>query len=382
MKLTNTAIDALDAGKTIRDDAVKGLHVINKNGSKGFYMYYRTKLGDERRPKLGVYGIITLAQARDMGRDILAEVALGNDPKAARDREKGEPTMDALFDYCMKEVWNKGRAWDKQIGWAYNAHVRSRLGKMRVRAVGYQDVLNLRNTMKKSPYAANRIVTFISKMLSTAERLGWRAAGSNPCTLVERFPERKRRRYATPAELVAISRLLDAESERNLRSVAFIYLIMFSGARPSEIAKALPSQIERIEKDGSVHGILRLHGKTSDSTGHDRVVFLPPQAMRVIDKLPKNLGTITGLAAAPTALWARIRKAAGCEDLWARDLRRTFATVGFSAGENAGMVGELLGHQSAQTTKIYAKLMEDPAMASSARIADRMEKLLTSSQPQ
>jgi site-specific recombinase XerD len=50
--------------------------------------------------------------------------------------------------------------------------------------------------------------------------------------------------------------------------------------------------------------------------------------------------------------------------------------VGFSAGVPIGAVGELLGHASAQTTKIYAKLMEDPALRAAESIASRMETLL------
>ena len=376
MKITNTAIDALDPGKTIRDDAVKGLHVINKNGNKGFYMYYRTKLGDERRPKLGAYGIITLAQAREMGREILAEVAKGNDPAADRKKAKGDPTMADLFEHCKVALYAKRTSWSEESQRVYLKYADAKLGKIRVKDIQYADVDRVHTALAKTPTQANRTVAVLSRMLGEAERLGWRGAGTNPCALIERNPEKKRKRYAKPIELATIGPLLDAEAEKFPAAVAFIYLLMFSGARPSEIIKALPSQIERVEKDGEVHGILRLHGKTTDATGHDRVVFLPPQAMRVIDKLPKNRTTITGLAGIPKKVWDRVRKAAGCEDLWARDFRRTFATVGFSAGENSGMVGELLGHQSAQTTKIYAKLMEDPGIAASARIASRMENLL------
>ena len=213
MKLTNTAIDALDPGKTIRDDAVKGLHVINKNGNKGFYMYYRTKLGDERRPKLGAYGIITLAQAREMGREILAEVAKGNDPAADRKKAKGDPTMADLFEHCKTAIYGKRTSWNEEAQQYYVKHIEPKLGAIRVRDVQYTDVKKIHKGLAKTPIQANRVISVLSRMLGEAERLGWRSTGTNPCSLIERNPEKKRKRYAKPVELATIGPLIDAEAE-------------------------------------------------------------------------------------------------------------------------------------------------------------------------
>jgi integrase len=77
----------------------------------------------------------------------------------------------------------------------------------------------------------------------------------------------------------------------------------------------------------------------------------------------------------PVRLWAKIRKEAGCPDLRARDLRRTFATVGMSAGLKMDQISEILGHRSTQTTKIYAKLNIDSQIESARAIADAIEKV-------
>jgi hypothetical protein len=41
-----------------------------------------------------------------------------------------------------------------------------------------------------------------------------------------------------------------------------------------------------------------------------------------------------------------------------------------------GLIGELLGHKSAQTTKVYARLMEGPAVSATGEIADKIENML------
>jgi integrase len=165
--------------------------------------------------------------------------------------------------------------------------------------------------------------------------------------------------------LAQIGKLLDQHAVAFPQSVAFIYLLLYSGARPAEIG-----QCQRAWLDGNV---LRL----PDSKTGQRDVYLPPQAMAVIGSLPPYRdGTITGIKS-PRALWRLVRAAAGCPDLRLYpDLRRSFATVGVAAGNSMDLMGGLLGHKNRQTTMIYARLMEDAAQDAAASTATAMEKLL------
>lgn len=387
LTLTNTAVKAAMPGETLWDVDVPGLHLRVTESKKSFYLYFRTKLRDERRPKLGDARILSLAQARENARAMLAEVAAGKDPIADRTAAIAEPTMDDLWTECAKKHWNKGRQWDKDADRLYHRNVAPKLGRLRVRAITYDDVDGVAKALVKTPTESRNTTAVLSKMLNLAERWKHRAVNTNPCTLLERPPARKRRRFATRAEIGIIGPLLEAEAARAATlkhrhvaadvtsSVAFLYILMFSGARPSEIERATPQQLERVTVDGTACGILRLpEGKT----GH-RDVFLPAQAMHHIDKLPKGTRTLLNRKM-PRRVWGRVRKKAGCADLWARDWRRTFATVGMSNGLTAGAVGELLGQKSAQTTKIYAKLMEDPALAAANMVAGHLETMLKGQQ--
>jgi site-specific recombinase XerD len=80
--------------------------------------------------------------------------------------------------------------------------------------------------------------------------------------------------------------------------------------------------------------------------------------MTVIQKLPPGSGSITEIKN-PRACWKIVRNAAGCPDLRLHDLRHSFASAALAAGLDLAQIGELLGHQSAQTTKGYAHLMEE-----------------------
>ena len=369
--ITPALIDALPAGKTLRDDLVTGLEVRSfPNGRKAYYLYFRTKLGKARHPKVGDCKIITLAQARQIAKDLLLVVANGGDPIGERNATKREPTVADLWQHYWQGRANRFKAgaeykrmWDKIVGPA--------LGHLRCRSVLFEDISALHNSLSATPYQANRVHEFVSAMFNYAERpLQWRDLGGNPARGVRAYPEKTRRRFATPEELGRIGEQLAASANSSPQQVAFLYLLLYSGARPAEIGKAKRGWLEALP-DGA--GALRL----PDSKTGQRTVYLPPEAMAVVAALPKyDDGTICGIAT-PKKLWQGIRKRAGCPDLRLYpDLRRSFATTAFSNGESMDLVGDLLGHKVRQTTMRYARLMEGAAVAAVTTAGARMASLL------
>lgn len=376
MTLTASAIDAMAPGQRLKDDRVQGLEVRKHPTGTSFLLYYRTRFGVARRPKIGNYPTISLAQARDIARGMLGEVAAGRDPSAESRAIRAEPTMDDLWAKCAAEHWNKAKQWDGEALSLYTRYLKPKMGKTKVASVGYSDIQGVHASLAKTANTANRLLAVASKMLNLAERWEWRPLGTNPCQHVQRFPEKKRKRYAPPDEIGAIGKALAKISEEpgNESGAAFLYALMFSGARPSEIGRAKPDMLET-RGDNTV---LRI---PDGKTGH-RDVYLPAQATRVFARLPKDRKNLAGRVTVPRALWKRVLKEAGIKGLWARDLRRTFGTIALSEGLlTLDQLGELLGHKSRQTTMVYAKLLEDQAHTGSAKVAGHIEGLLTGGPP-
>lgn len=69
-------------------------------------------------------------------------------------------------------------------------------------------------------------------------------------------------------------------------------------------------------------------------------------------------------------LWLALLEDAGVRELRIHDLRHTFASYTLSAGHSLGVVGQLLGHRSTQTTTRYAHLVDEAARAAVARVSD------------
>ena len=69
-------------------------------------------------------------------------------------------------------------------------------------------------------------------------------------------------------------------------------------------------------------------------------------------------------------LWLALCQEGRIEGLRIHDLRHSFASYALSAGQTLGVVGQLLGHRSTQTTSRYAHLITETAQAAVARVSD------------
>lgn len=217
-----------------------------------------------------------------------------------------------------------------------------------------------RVTKEHGPYQANRVMALLSTVMNFAVApLRW--IEGNPVEGLRSNAERKRKRYMTGAEAVEVGKVLFQEAHENPASVAFIWLLILTGARKGEIAKARWNQVRGTK--------LVLEEHKADGTGEDRVIQLSPEAMDVLKKLPRTSGTITGIQN-PKKLWEKIRGAAQCPDLRMHDLRHSFASEALGLGYTLAQSGELLGHHSEATTKRYAHLIDEAAASASAKISN------------
>lgn len=366
--------------------SVKGLHLkVQPSGKKSFYFYYRARSGQERRPKIGTLGEITLAEARVRAKALALKVAMGEDPKGVWDDQRTEQTVQELFERTFDDHWGSDRfkasGWARQVENFYNRNLKVPFGRLRLSEVTPLRLKEWQRKRSDHPYAANRSLEILSKMFGHAEELEWREQGSNPCRLVKAFTEKKRSRYATEEEIQKIAEILDGQAGKfSDAAIAFVTILLFTGSRPSAIERATWDELQEFSHGGETYGILTFKGKTTADSGEKEKVVIPPQAMKWVNKLPRYEGhTITGIKI-PRKLWNLIKEEAQCRDLWARDLRRTFATVGMSAGVNMGQIGEVLNHKTVETTKVYAKLAPQQTVEAVTQIASRLDKIIQGTQ--
>ncbi len=98
LKLTKSAVETAKPqaqAVELRDTVVPGfLCKVTPAGRKVFMFQYWTNAGQRRKPALGLFGELTVEQARAMAQNWLAEARRGGDPGGAKAEARKAPTSD------------------------------------------------------------------------------------------------------------------------------------------------------------------------------------------------------------------------------------------------------------------------------------------------
>ena len=282
-----------------------------------------------------------------------------------------------LFAKCYESHWNKPRyvdsGWAQEVKNLYEKNIKAAFGDRDCRELSAKEIRKWHEGMASRPTAANRSLEVLSRIYSFAEEDEIVSLGANPCRLVHAFTEKKRSRYGTEEELKKIGEALREELKAHPREATFCYVVALTGARPKKLAESRWDSIRR----ESGHGILVFEGKGTADSGEAEVVVLPGIVLKLLESLPKREDRLIFGPIDYRPTWERIREKAGCPDLWLRDLRRTFASVGLSQGVGIDKIGELLNHRSAQTTKTYARLIPGARVVAAHQISRKIAVLLS-----
>ena len=286
-------------------------------------------------------------------------------------------TLDELFERCFKEHWNCSRynlsGHAKEVKSKYENHIKPRFGQREYLELKRSEIRDWHQGFRETPVTGNRCLEILSRLYRFSSDKELNESGFNPTVGVKHFTERKRRRYASESEIRKIGEILDAKYVEYPVEVAFLYTLLFTGARPRSIERSTWNMLSEVEGG---YGILVFDGKSTEATGDEESVILPPNIMDMIRKMPRRTDDLIFGIPLPGYLWRKIRVEAGCKDLWARDFRRTFATVGMSNKVDMKVIGQLLNHHSSQTTLRYALLDNSARLEAVDAIKTKLNKIL------
>jgi Phage integrase family len=173
----------------------------------------------------------------------------------------------------------------------------------------------------------------------------------NPATEIVPFPEKKRHRYVTLAEMPLLAAAIDEDP--NEFAGHALWLLLLTGVRRSEILAAKWSDVDWD------NGTLYI-GETKN--GDPVLTPLSRAAIARLNMIPRSddnpyiiCGDIPGEPLVYLdAMWRRIRKRTGFHDLRIHDLRRTVGSWLVRDGASLHLVGAVLNHKDQKTTAGYA----------------------------
>lgn len=379
-KLTKRTVDSLYPKAKdyfVWDTQIAGFGIrIMPSGAKTYQAQYR-KGGRTRRVSVGRHGKITVDEARKLAKEVMGQVAKGENPAEDISQHRKAPTIAALCErFFQSHVLERCKpSTQKEYRRAIDLFINPALGRFKVVDVERKDIAELHHKFRNKPYQANRTLGVLSKMFNLAEIWGLRPDGSNPCRHVPKYREVKRQRYLSNAELQRLGHTLsevESEGSETPFIVAAFRLLILTGCRLGEIQTL---KWDYITPDGM---------ELPDTKTGARRIPLPAAARAVLSALPQmpnNPYVIAGKVEGKHATdlqhpWRRIRDRAGLSNVRIHDLRHTYASNAVSSGMPIQMVGRLLGHTQIQTTMRYAHLADDPVRQAAEENAARLNDVL------
>lgn len=205
------------------------------------------------------------------------------------------------------------------------------------------------------PYYANRALEILRKMFNCA--IDWELMeNKNPATRIQKNKEKPRTEFVTPDVLPKLLTALTVCKSKQVR-VAILFQL-FSGLRPGEVLSLRWEDIDLTQMQFSVR-----HTKN----GSDHTLPLTTELAELLEQLPrKGEWVFVGRHKSQPLRnihkqWYLIREAAGLPSLRLHDLRRTVGSYLAGANFSERIIGQILNHQSAKSTRIYTRLTLDPA---------------------
>ena len=284
-KLTDALIAALPAGEqTIFDSQLAGFGArMSDAGVKSFFT--RAQVGG-RRPKVtfGRFPDLTVAQARVIALQLLADQRRGLDPRRSRGRPSSGLTVAAVAERWMTEVvrvHNKPRT-IADYETLLAKYILPALGHLPISAVTRDDVVRLHTAMAHTRRQANYVLSIVRTLFNFAIDAGLRPPGSNPVRRIRWYRERKLERFLTETEIArAAEGITTAEQAGRIgpHAAAGLRLALLTGARSGEITAA---QWIHFDPD---RRLLRL---PDSKTNEPRTIHLSDAALEVLHGLPAD----------------------------------------------------------------------------------------------
>lgn len=361
------------------DSVVSGLGILSlDSGVRTWYLRYREQGGKQRTQKIGRADVLNRAAARREALKLLADVAQGKAPLSERQKAREGLTVAGLQPLMEQRHYSLLRATTADAyKRMWNLHIVPTIGNQKIVDVQRKDVLDLLDGLK--PILRNRVLQCIRAAFNKAEVWQLRPDGTNPCNKIEKLPERIRKRYLSDAELQRLLAALDemATIPVRWRFTQLIRLLLLTGCRVGEICRG---RWEWLNDDFTVMVIPYERHKTGEQTGEERVVQVPPSAVKILKELRGRsnsdwiiAGDGDGHLVGYQKLWNELMKKAEIKNLKVHDLRHNFASVAITkAGLTLPQVGHLLGHASPVTTDRYAHLIDEGARDMAKSVAEKL----------
>ena len=391
IKLTKSAVDAAQPQAQaieLRDTLVPGfLCKITPAGRKVFMLQYRTNAGERRKPALGLFGELTVEQARSLAQEWLAQVRRGGDPAADKAEARQAPTVEELCKKFMEDYSKKRNKPSTRVGYqgVIDRCIIPLLGRKKVHDVKRPDVAGLMEKLSYKQTEANKAFNILRKMFNMAEVWGYRPDGTNPCRHVPMFPAGKSTHLISDDDMGKLFRQLDKIEVEGLEN----YVIPLAIRLQFEFA-ARRSEIVTLEWEWVDLENRRVVWPDSKTGGMSKP--MSEEAYRLLSTAPRQEGNPYVLPSPRHPAqhlttgeyyggWCRVLKAAGATHVGTHGIRHRSATDIANSGIPVKVGMALTAHKTVVMFMRYVHTEDDPVREAAELVANRRKAITGAKQP-
>lgn len=313
--------------------------MVTISGHHSFVIQYRA---GRRSHRMSLKPGLTLQEARREAKKLLGDVARGGDPLTERRRASAarEDTFRAIAEDYLKREPKRSTDQTRAV---LERCVFPVLGKRQISDIRRSDIVRLLDDIadERGPSMADITLAHVRRILN------WHASRSDDYRspivrgMARTKPsERARSRVLSDEELRAVWTAAEAQSSGPWGP--FVQFLLLSACRRNEAA-----QMGRNELDGAVWTLPAPRSKN----GREQILPLSPQAVSVLERLPRIAGSKFVFTADGKHAFANFSKAkasfdqaCGVTDWTLHDLRRTARSLMSRAGVTADVAERCLGH--------------------------------------
>lgn len=322
-------------------------------------LYTRKSDNKKCRLTLGEYPAMSLAEARQVAGRHRNAVREGADPAQTRREEKKADTfVDLAGEWLTRHAKLKKRSWreDERM---LNHDILPVIGAMKIEMVKTADIVTVVDAVadRGASYQANRVLVLVRTIFNWGFKRG--KVEVNPAARVEKpGSETGRMRALSPDEVRQFWLGLDQVSLSPQMRIVF-RLSLLLGQRLNELVLARKSEFDLEARRWDIPGTRAMPRGRKDSGAKNKRNHPLPLSDHAVSLLheafvlsgdsewlfpsPVHENEPVGFTAAPRA-WGRVRRELGLDDVQARDLRRSFATVAGWCGFLNAQIGLVLNH--------------------------------------
>ncbi len=342
-------------------------------GAKTFYLVYRAgggRSGKKRWFKLGRFGVDGgLAWARGRATTERGKIQEGADPQAARKTKRSDksPTVADLADR-WESSWKIQESTAKGYKQILTAHIRPVLGTLKVREVRPTHITAMLDGIPTEGQR-DHVRAVASRLFSRA--VLWEMREGNPALGQDRATPKHREVRLTDEQIRELG------LKGSWQFIAMVRLLLLTGMRVSELVgnKALTIPARTWPDVDTTDRVIRLKRHKTMKRGV-RTVYLCPQAVALLDALPRENDLVLAGWRNPQHSWERFRAGKVVAGVNLHDLRHTFASIGEDLGYSEATIAALLGHSAGTQTGRYTHKLSKDLQAAADAIGGHIAGLL------